>query len=142
MKLTDIDVVPFASESTEEAVTLMLGYEPAFVILFSQVTATSPDIVFWVHPDYNGQMADADGSDDDVMFLTGSTGVVTIVDDGIAAHAGGTTITSSNDENFRYQDGSAVVVADTPVSKKGITIGTGLQANSGKNIAICFRAGR
>lgn len=142
MKLTDIDIIPWTSEGTEEDCTLMLGYEPAFVIHFWDVAATNPSVVYWFHPDYNGVMADADGDDDDAILTTGSSGVNTVIDDAIAKHAGGTTITSSNDENFRYQDGSAVVVADTPISKKGITLKTAVQTNSGKNITVCFRAGR
>lgn len=142
MKLTDIDIVPWSSESTEEDCTLMLGYVPAFILHFEDVAATNPNLYFWAHPDYNGQMADADGDDDDAIKVTGSSGIFTVIDDAIAADTGGTTITSSNDENFRYHDGTAVVVADTPVSKAGVKIKTACQVNGGKNITICFRTGR
>lgn len=127
----------FTSEASAADAYIWLGYEPDFVILIANSTATSPDVYLWPNTKKFTQWQDSDGDGDDVLKITGTTGVITKVDDGIAAHLGGTAITASNDQSHFKADGTNPVAGD--VSQKGIVVKAGIQTNSGENFLIALR---
>lgn len=132
----------FTSEGTAEDCTIMFGFVPAYVKLIVDEGGTNSDVYEWYNPDYFPQVTDSSGSND-VLKTTGSTGVRTRATSGIAAHSGGTAITSSNDENFRvWETGLAPDTDDYPVSLAGITIASGIQTNSAKNMVLAWRGDR
>ena len=141
--LSSATVVSFTSEATAEAVTVEIGYVPAKVVAYVY-NGANVDIYTWWDQAKFEDIADADGSEDDAIKLTGSTGITTIVDDAISKHTGGTEITTSVDENFRNRFGeipTAYAAGDARnlKSSAGITLAAAIQVNSGVVVLEAYR---
>lgn len=132
-------IVAFASEATAEAVNIMLGFVPAYVVYLRDTNGTNPNRYEWFNTDdYPSWSADADGDNDTCLLTTGSTGVVTVIDDGIKPYAGAEVVASGTDENFRDREGDIPAVGT--VTSQGITIPAAIQTNSGRNVVLAYRS--
>lgn len=135
-----MDIIHFTSESTARITTLLLGYIPDYVVMISDHGDTSPDRFEWFNTlKYSGWTTALS------LLTTGTTGVVTRDTTGITAFTGGQASSSEETaDNYIYYDADSTAVTVTaglPL-QPGIRIPADHQANSGKNVVVCFRSDR
>lgn len=127
-------IAQFTSASTAADATIMLGAVPDAVIVISNAAATNPDFIFWVNGEKYGKWPGTDN--DDALKLTGSTGVVTQLAQGVIIHDGDTEVTTSNDQDIFKADGSNPSSGDR--TQAGVIVDATAQTDSGENIVLAF----
>lgn len=132
-----ISIAQFTSKSTKADAYVMFGFVPTHVRVITDHGGTNPDLFEWFDATKFDEIANADSDNDDAFKLTGSTGVVTVVDDAISTHSGGTLITSSNKVDYFTRLGANPTAGD--YSQAGVVVKSGIQTNSKKNLVIAFR---
>lgn len=129
------EISQFTSSASAAVASISMGFIPTSVLAQLDVAGTNPKQLTWYNRAHITQWPVAANN----ILNTGSSGVLTVVTNGISAYAGGDVVTSADVAARKYfkSDGTLYAAGDT--TGPGITIAAANQVNSGINIIEAYR---
>lgn len=131
----------FTSLGSPAVVNVCLGEIPSVVVIYSDVSATTPDFRTWFNANTTpvAQVVQVNpGAVDTSILTTGSTGATSKETASINQYLGGDTPVSADVTNKKYVDDTGTAIAVGVITSAGFIVPAGSQVASGKSVWVAY----